>query len=107
MPTGRIAVGQSSPRALSSVVMRTAPLVGTKAWFGPRRLGWGLEPISIEGWGSTVAFVALARMAKKRAPESRWARHVLGLSFLALTLLKGTSPGGKRARAALRTTGEA
>ncbi len=57
--------------------MRTTPLVGEKAWFGPRRHGWGLAPRTWEGW----ALVAL---------------------FLAVVLLKGTSPGGHRAWKSLR-----
>jgi hypothetical protein len=38
--------------------MRTEPVLGRKAWFGPRRLGWGLSPVSPEGW--TVTAVAIA-----------------------------------------------
>src|ERR1019366_1097023 len=26
-------------------IVRTAPLIGRKAWFGPRRFGWGLDPV--------------------------------------------------------------
>ncbi len=57
--------------------MRTTPLIGRKPWFGPRRSGWGLAPISWEGWALTGAFVVLA-------------------------FLKGTSPGGAKARRALK-----
>ncbi len=31
----------------------------SKAWFGPRRLGWGASPRRWEGWAVTLAFVAL------------------------------------------------
>ena len=56
--------------------MRTTPLIGEKAWFGPRRAGWGLAPITWEGWALVAVFVILA-------------------------FLKGTSPGGRRAWSAL------
>ena len=46
--------------------VRTVPLVGDKAWFGPRRFGWGLSPMSPEGWvltaASLVATFVLARV---------------------------------------------
>ena len=34
--------------------MRTKPLIGHKAWFGPRRWGWGLSPATAEGWAVLV-----------------------------------------------------
>jgi len=38
--------------------VRTKPLVGRKAWFGPRRFGWGLTPVTAEGWAVVVIAVA-------------------------------------------------
>jgi hypothetical protein len=35
-------------------------MVGRKAWVGPRRLGWGLAPVSPEGWAGVAAGVLLA-----------------------------------------------
>jgi hypothetical protein len=55
--------------------VRTTPLIGEKPWFGPRRAGWGFAPVSWEGWAVIAVFVAIA-------------------------IAKGTSPGGRRARAA-------
>jgi hypothetical protein len=79
--------------------VRTSPLVGRKAWFGPRRLGWGLGPISAEGWVATLLFSALAIATRQRKADPAWIRYVLVAAFLLLAVLKGTSPGGPRARA--------
>ena len=29
-----------------------------KPWFGPKRLGWGLRPVTWQGWLVTAVFVA-------------------------------------------------
>ena len=29
-------------------------------WFGRKRFGWGLQPISWQGWVLTIAYVAVA-----------------------------------------------
>ena len=79
--------------------MRTSPLIGRKAWFGPRRLGWGLGPVSTEGWLITLAFTVLALSTSKRAIAPRWVRFPILGGFLLVLLLKGASPGGARARA--------
>ncbi|MBO0894335.1 MAG: hypothetical protein J2O39_08145, partial [Acidimicrobiales bacterium] len=79
--------------------MRTAPLIGKKAWFGPRRLGWGLEPVSLEGWAVTVAGVVASRWVVKRTGR-RVFGHLTGLAVVMMALLKGTSPGGRKARRA-------
>jgi hypothetical protein len=80
--------------------VRTTPLVGTKAWFGPRRFGWGLEPISAEGWAATVAFGAVAIWTAQRKLKGPVA-WLLGGAYVALALVKGTAPGGPRSRVAL------
>jgi hypothetical protein len=79
-------------------VMRTSPLVGRKAWFGPRRVGWGLEPVSTEGWLVTVAFAALAFLVRRTKLNSRWVRYGMAAGFLLFALLKGSAPGGAGAR---------
>ncbi len=89
------------------VVMRTAPLIGTKAWFGPRRLGWGLGPVSPEGWLVTGLFVTLATMARRRGLRGRAPALALLIPFLLVAVLKGTSPGGPRARRALEAVRQA
>jgi hypothetical protein len=79
--------------------MRTSPLIGRKAWFGPRRVGWGLGPVSAEGWLLTLAFTVLALSSTKRPIGPKWARYPILGGFLVLVFLKGASPGGPRARA--------
>jgi hypothetical protein len=32
--------------------------VAGRAWFGPRRFGWGLTPVSWQGWVLTAVYVA-------------------------------------------------
>lgn len=81
--------------------MRTTPLAGRKAWFGPRGFGWGWEPTSWEGWVSSVAVVSIALWpvsGNDVAMEAAKAVAVCGL-LLVLCLMKGTSPGGPKARA--------
>jgi hypothetical protein len=87
--------------------MRSTPVVGDKVWFGPRRLGWGLSPVSPEGWMVTLAAVAVSLVVKRSKNLPAWAPPALMAPFLALIVLKGTSPGGPRARSkfeAARTT---
>lgn len=78
--------------------VRTSPVVGKKAWFGPRRFGWGLEPASLEGWIVTAAMVAAMLVRRKVEQRHRWVIQLVVLALLATILLKGTSPGGPHAR---------
>jgi hypothetical protein len=75
-------------------------VIGKKAWFGPRRLGWGLEPVSLEGWVITVGGLVASRWVAKRTEGRRLFRHLVGLGVVAIALLKGSSPGGRKARRA-------
>jgi hypothetical protein len=77
--------------------MRTKPLVGRKAWFGPRRMGWGLSPISTEGWVVTVGAVAvIIAVAAFTGRHNPWTVLPVVVLLLLITFLKGTSPGGSR-----------
>ena len=80
--------------------MRTTPLIGSKVWFGPRRLGWGLSPVSPEGWAVSAAFIAVHTLARRRGAGWR-ARGAMAAAFLVVVALKGTAPGGFRARRVL------
>jgi hypothetical protein len=77
--------------------VRTSPVIGQKAWFGPRRIGWGLGPVSPEGWALTAVFSAMSLTAK-RLGLGRGPRRALYLAIAGVVLLKGTSPGGPAAR---------
>jgi hypothetical protein len=73
--------------------------MGTKPWFAPRRFGWGLDPVSGEGWAVVLAAVglsALARWKGRRGPTRL--EPLLGLAVVLIAVLKGTSPGGPAAR---------
>jgi hypothetical protein len=75
-------------------------LIGTKVWFGPRRLGWGLDPVSVEGFIVVGATIVADRALKQReAAVPRWA---LPSALVAVALLKGTPPGGPKARRAFK-----
>lgn len=81
--------------------VRTTPLIGEKVWFGPRRFGWGLSPVSVEGWMATGVALGSGIWLARRLPDRPWIRRVPGLGLLVIALIKGTAPGGPRARAAL------
>jgi hypothetical protein len=76
--------------------MRTKPLLGRKAWFGPRRLGWGLAPVAPEGWVVTGVAVATAVGLAAVARHDRWAVLLVVVVLLIIVFAKGTSPGGSR-----------
>ena len=81
--------------------MRTTPVVGEKVWFGPRRLGWGLSPVSIEGWLVSGAAIASTFVAVRTWPTHPLARRLPMVALVAVAVAKGTAPGGRRARSAL------
>jgi hypothetical protein len=86
--------------------VRTAPLIGTKVWFAPRRIGWGWNPASPEGWIVT-AVVAVASTALKRGGRRRRGVDlVLAVLYLAVVVLKGTAPGGPKAHRAFEVARE-
>jgi Domain of unknown function (DUF222) len=51
--------------------MRTRPILGRKAWFGPRRMGWGLSPVTPEGWAVTLVAV-MAAVCVAALTHDRW-----------------------------------
>jgi hypothetical protein len=74
--------------------VRTKPLIGRKAWFGPRRLGWGLSPVTPEGWAAVVITIAAVIVLATVDRHARWLGLIVVVVLVALTFLKGTSPGG-------------
>ena len=87
------------PYGSDDLCMRITPMIGQKPWFGPRRVGWGLAPISLEGWALTALFAVMTSMAKKKGLARQPMQILLG-SFSVIVALKGTSPGGPRRRRA-------
>lgn len=85
---------------------RLTPRHGTKLWFGPRGWGgWGWEPVSWEGWATTIVAIVLIVVPIWRAGhqgrEGLWILPwSLGVTvvLIAVCLAKGTSPGGPRLR---------
>ena len=77
--------------------MRTKPVLGRKAWFGPRRLGWGLSPATPEGWAVTAAAVATVIVLAVADRHNSWTALVVVALLLVIVFLKGTSPGGPSA----------
>ena len=75
--------------------MRTKPLLGRKAWFGPKRMGWGLSPVSFEGWAVMLAaLVAMAWLVT--LTHAGWVAFPVVVGLLVVVFLKGTSLGGAR-----------
>jgi fatty acid desaturase len=68
-------------------------LLGRKAWFGPKRMGWGLSPVSPEGW--TVTLVAIAAMVGlSLLTHDWWVVVPVAVVLVIVVFLKGTSLGG-------------
>ena len=62
-------------------------------WFGPKRYGWGLTPISWQGWLLTGAYVAaaflLATTLAAPQPWIFWTLFVLAtVAYLLIAYLK-------------------
>ncbi len=85
--------------------MRLKPLVGQKPWFGPHLLGWGLGPVSWQGWAVTIVTVAVAVKAPSLFPGATGSVVKFGAlaALIVCCMLKGTSPGGPAARRQLST----
>jgi hypothetical protein len=91
-------IGCSLP--CENALVRTSPLIGQKAWFGPRRLGWGLAPVSPEGWVVAATGTLLGVVASRRGTRRRATRLSVSAALLLIVVLKGTAPGGPLARRA-------
>jgi hypothetical protein len=74
--------------------MRTKPLIGRKAWFGPRRWGWGLSPVTTEGWAVLVTGVGVTLALAATVRHFRWLSLIALAVMLVVIFLKGTSLGG-------------
>ena len=57
-------------------------------WFGRKRFGWGLRPISWQGWVLTIAYVAIAvTLGATLASSPGWLSATLLIIVTALVLL--------------------
>ena len=68
--------------------MRTR--VTRKAWFGPKRLGWGISPRSWEGWLATA--LCLAGFAVSLSVWRNTPAAIACMAILAVVILLTTDP---------------
>ena len=68
-----------------------------KPWFGAKRYGYGLSPVSWEGWAVTAVWVAaMAGCARLLAPYGRgWTLGALMLALLVYLVIVGLTSDGK------------
>jgi hypothetical protein len=57
-------------------------------------MGWGLGPVTVEGWAVLVIGIGAAVGVASVDRHSRWLGLIVVAALLAVTFLKGTSPGG-------------
>ncbi len=57
-------------------------------------MGWGLSPVTVEGWAVVAVGVAAAIVLASVDRHARWLGLIVVAVLLAITFLKGTSPGG-------------
>ena len=76
------------------------PRLTKTPWFGPKRVaGWGLTPVSWQGWVATVVYVILDLVVVRvlwTTTASVFVVALLTMAFVALALLTGTAPGGPK-----------
>jgi hypothetical protein len=53
-----------------------------RPWFGQRRVGWGLRPISWQGWLLTVLYLLVAFAAARALAAHHVALFVIGLGAI-------------------------
>lgn len=74
-------------------------------WFGPRRFGWGWEPVTWQGWAVSAVAIAASGAAIPigasfgDAAAVSWTFAVT-IALIIVCVRTGTRPGGPKARAA-------
>ncbi len=53
-----------------------------RPWFGQRRVGWGLRPVSWQGWVLTVLYLIVAYAAARALAAHHIVFFVIGLGAL-------------------------
>ncbi|MGH3200020.1 MAG: PLDc N-terminal domain-containing protein [Streptosporangiaceae bacterium] len=79
-------------RSPEPVTMRTRPLLGRKAWYGPARGGHGHSPASSEGHAAAV--VAIAAAVYLGQAGQVLAAVVVVVALVIIVFLKATPPSG-------------
>jgi hypothetical protein len=67
-----------------------------KSWFGKKILGWGVRPVSLEGWLVTAVFLAVigADMHYYRKTATGYSiLAVIMIIFFVIARLTGDAPG--------------
>jgi hypothetical protein len=69
-----------------------------RPWFGPRRYGWGLKPVSWQGWVCTAAYLAAVLvLAITLATPQPWIfLTLLGTATVVYLLLANLTRAGRR-----------
>jgi hypothetical protein len=96
--------GEPHTRRKRTEKVRTKPLIGRKAWFGPRRWGWGLSPVTAEGWAVLATGIGVALALAATVRHFRWLSLIALAVMLVVIFLKGTSPGGPEEWSEFRAT---
>jgi hypothetical protein len=81
-------------RSPEPMTMRSRPLLGSKAWYGPARAEYSRSPASPEG--HAVAVVAIAGAVYLGLAGQVLAAAAVTAALMIIVFLKGTSPGGAR-----------
>jgi hypothetical protein len=54
----------------------------SRAWFGQKRVGWGLRPVSWQGWVLTVLYLLVAYAAARALAAHHVVLFVVGLGAI-------------------------
>ena len=71
-------------------------MITKRAWFEPKRIGWGWRPVSWQGWLITVVFAAVviaACVAFGGTPTTFYVSVAAVAALVLVCLLTGTGPG--------------
>ena len=93
----------SAARARSPGRQHRHPVSVMRPWFGPKRYGWGLTPVSWQGWVLTAAYVAAVfALAVTLATSQPWVFWTL-LVAVTVAYFAGALPHAQDVMAMERT----
>ncbi|WP_428150205.1 hypothetical protein [Brevundimonas sp.] len=58
-----------------------------RAWFGPKRFGWGASPASWEGWAATGLFIVAMLATGNLFREATWVWGAMLAEFVVYVLV--------------------